>query len=78
MAEASSKASPLYPHHCYRVVTFNVSEVHIGESNQGELVFLIYAHVVCRRRRWELQGWMMDTKDHFNTRLEANSYDQAF
>lgn len=35
MEEVSSKASPLYPHHCYRVVTLNVSEVQFGESNSS-------------------------------------------
>lgn len=58
MAEVSSKASPLYPHHCYRVVTLNVSEVQFGESNS----FCFFASVVCRRRGWEVQRWIMDTR----------------
>lgn len=84
MAEVSSKASPLHPHHCYRVVTLNVSEVQIGESNSSRracvllFFFFFFARVVCAGGRgWKLQGWMMDTEDHISARLEANSCDQA-
>lgn len=33
MAEVISKAIPLHIRHCYKVVTLNVAEVQLGESN---------------------------------------------
>lgn len=45
MAEVSSKASPLKPIHCYRVVIFNVSEVQFGESKPS------FFGEVCRTRK---------------------------